>query len=117
MDNDFYEILFKNFSVFVNDVAKEIGLQITNKKTLKLKIKLVNYKDPSQIFKEYQNLFSPEKISISKKKSGTILIIWTLLKYAQRKQLSIDNMVCYINFFIKSFFFVFLKYMLYIIVI
>lgn len=95
MENSFNGNYCQNFRAFINEVLQKShrNFLLSVDKSLKLKIKIPKFKDEKQIFSFYDNFFSPTKISSSKKKSGTLLIIWTLLKYVEINEISIEDLV------------------------
>lgn len=104
MESNYNANHFQNFRAFINEIQqkKHTNFQLFVDKSLKLKIKIPKFKDEKQIFSFYDNFFSPTKISSSKKKSGTLLVIWTLLKYAEINEISIDNLVFTQFIFLKK---------------
>ena len=83
--------LFKNFLELLKE--KLAGNLKANQTNLSLKMKIPVYKDPRQVLSLYENTFLKSTSSNSKKKSGTILIIWTLLKFAEIQGMTVDNFV------------------------
>lgn len=83
--------LFNGFIELIN--KKQAGNFRISLPNLSLKIKIPAYKDCKQIFSLYEDFFIRAMASRSKKKSGTNLIIWTIVKFAEINVLTIEQLV------------------------
>ena len=89
-----------NFKIFLERINLQLGGNLkVNQTHLFLKMKIPTYKDLGHILLLYENTFHKSVSSNSKKKSGTILIIWTILKFAEMEQKSVETFVIIIFFF------------------
>ena len=109
-----FSINFEKFLAFLQFVKeKQPGSFKINQAGLDLKMKLPCYKDSAQIIALYQNIFMNSIPSNSKKKSGTILIIWTIIKFSEVHQLNIEEFVIFSFFLFFLFICVFCVFLVF----
>lgn len=85
---------FQRFKDFCQCVDKNLAGNLDiSQSNLHLKLKVPSYRDLSQLFSSYENFFVKAKSSKSKKKSGTILIVWAACKFSELYRTPIDNFV------------------------
>ena len=88
------ESTYFRFKAFLEEIRQHLGGMLkVNQTHLFLKMKIPAYKDLGQILSLYENTYLKSVSSNSKKKSGTILIIWTILKFAEIQQKSVEAFV------------------------
>ena len=88
------DVNFKKFQSFLELVSqKQSGNFKINQSNFNIKMKIPLYKDCKQIISLYENIFLKSIPSNSKKKSGTILIIWVIIKFSEINFLPVENFV------------------------
>lgn len=89
LENQITEPPWQKFTAFLSLLGT---LKLTHSDP-NLKVKISGYKDQEQILGLYESTFLKAVSSNSKKKSGTILILWAILKFAEMREMTVESFV------------------------
>lgn len=83
----------ENFKEFCQTVNKELHCNLEIRLNNQLKLKIPSYKNTEEILSSYESFFIKSKSSKSKKKSGTIIIVWAVCKLSELTKTPIEKFV------------------------